>query len=143
MQVNKELKTALAIIPAAYAGGATPTVTKGPAIDRSGFLEGRVVLAHGVVEATALLDCKVQESNTTTDGDFVDVVDAAFAQLAGALVSGIYEGRLNLAGRKKYLRVVTTVTTNTKIAAHGAVVVLHKARITPVDPVNPLAFDVS
>ncbi len=42
------------------------------------------------------------------------------------LTSGIYAGRLNLAGRKRYLRVVATVTGNTKTAEVAALVSLHR-----------------
>ena len=144
MQHSHESRTEIGLNPKDVAGGATPTVTKGGAIDRLGFEEARVVLQHGAVEAGAALDCKVQESDTTTDGDFVDVEDAAFVQVAGGagVLSGIFEGRLNLVGRKRYLRVVSTVTGQDKKACHSANVILTMAKEKPVAPVNALAFSV-
>ena len=71
-----------------------------------------MTLQHGAVVDGGNLAVKVQESDTTTDGDFADITDAAFANVAGGapVTSGVYVGRLNLAGRKRYLRVVATVS---------------------------------
>jgi hypothetical protein len=141
---SHDIKSVTWIFPKEYAGGATPAVTKGPAINRLPFEEARVALHHGVIEAGCQLDAKVQESPTETDGDFTDITGALFSQLdggGGGLTGGIYEGRLNLQGRKKYLRVVTTVTGNGLKAAHSAEVVLMEPKEKPVAPVNPLAFN--
>ena len=118
---------------------------KGAAVDRRGFEEALVTLQHGAVAAGGTLSVKVQESPTTTDGDFVDIADAAFAPVAGGaqVTSGVYVGRLNLSGRQRYLRVVATVVGADKTALVSSQMTLHLARELPVSQVNALAFEVS
>jgi hypothetical protein len=145
MKGNRNIKSAIGLDPQTITADADGTTVKGPAVDRKGFEEALVNLQHGVVVDGATLAAKVQESDTETDGDFADITGAAFANVAGgaAVTSGIYAGRLNLAGRKRYLRVVATVTGNTKTAEVAALVSLHQARELPVSQVNDLAFNVS
>jgi|GEM_PF-603131 hypothetical protein len=145
MRGNLNIKSAIGLDPQTITADADGATVKGPAIDRKGFEEALVNLQHGAVVDGATLAAKVQEADTETDGDFADITGAAFANIAGgaAVTSGIYAGRLNLAGRKRYLRVVTTVTGNTKTAEVAALVCLHQARELPVSQVNDLAFNVS
>ncbi len=145
MKGNSDLKSVIGLDPQTITADADGTTVKGPAVDRRGFEEALVNLQHGVVVDGATLAAKVQESDTETDGDFADIPDAAFANVAGgaAVTSGIYAGRLNLVGRKRYLRVVATVTGNTKTAEVAALVSQHQARELPVSQVNDLAFNVS
>lgn len=145
MKGNRDLKSAIGIDPQTITADADGTTVKGPAVDRRGFEEALVNLQHGAVVDGATLAAKVQESDTETDGDFADITGAAFANVAGAaaVTSGIYVGRLNLVGRKRYLRVVATVTGNTKTAEVAALVSLHQARELPVSQVNDLVFNVS
>lgn len=145
MKTDSTIKNVSGIIPATRTGGASPTVTKGSEIDRRDFEEAIITLHHGAIDATGKLDCKIQESDTTTDGDFADIEGAAFTQINGdteGLASGIYQGRINLVGRKRYIRAVGTVTTDTKNATYDVIVGLHQAKEKPVIPVNPLAFSV-
>ncbi len=141
---NKDFRIANSIAPQTITADADGTSVSGAAVDCRGFEEAQVVLHHGAVVDGATLAAKVQESDTTTDGDFADITDAAFADVAGgaAVLSGIYQGRLNLVGRKRYLRVVATVTGNTKTAEVAASVVLAQANQRPVAPVNTLAFSI-
>ncbi len=145
MKGNRNIKSAIALDPQTITADADGTTVKGPAVDRRGFEEALVNLQHGAVVDGATLAAKVQEADTETDGDFVDITDAAFADIAGgaAVTSGIYAGRLNLVGRKRYLRVVATVTGDTKAATVAALVSLHQARELPVSQVNVLSFNVS
>ena len=103
-----------------------------------------MTLQHGAVSDGGTLSCKVQESDIV-DQDFDDIEDAAFADVAGgALVaSGVYVGRLNLAGRKRYIRVVATLVGAAETALVSALVTLHQARELPVSQVNALAFNLS
>ncbi len=145
MKGNRNIKSLIALDPQTITADADGTTVKGPAVDRRGFEEALVNLQHGAVVDGATLAAKVQEADTETDGDFADITDAAFADIAGgaAVTSGIYAGRLNLVGRKRYLRVVATVTGDTKAATVAALVSLHQARELPVSQVHDLAFDVS
>jgi len=87
----------------------------------------------------------VQESDTDVAEDFDDIEDAAFADVAGGapVTSGVYVGRLNLAGRKRYIRVVVTLVGAEETALVSALVTLHQARELPVSQVNALAFNLS
>jgi hypothetical protein len=146
MRGNENIRSAIGLDPQVITGAAAPgTTVKGPAVDRLGFEECLVTLQHGAVAAGGTLSVKVQESPTPTDGDFADVADAAFANIAGgaAVTSGIYAGRLNLTGRKRYLRVVATVVGADKTALVSALMTLHLARELPVSQVNALSFNVS
>ncbi len=146
MRGNENIRSAIGIDPQVITGAAAPgTVVKGAAVDRRGFEEALVTLQHGAVAAGGTVSVKVQESDTQTDGDFADVANAAFANIAGgaAVTSGIYAGRLNLAGRKRYLRVVATVVGADKTALVAALLTLHLARELPVSQVNDLSFNVS
>jgi hypothetical protein len=145
MKGNRDIELALSIVPQTITADADGTTVKGAAVDRRGFEEALVDLRHGAVVAGATLAAKCQEADTEQDADFADIPDAAFANVAGGaeVTSGIYVGRLNLVGRKRYLRVVATVTGDTKTAEVSCGVTLHQARELPVSQVNALAFDVS
>ena len=143
MKGNENIKHPIGIDPQEITGAATPgTTVEGPAVDCRGFEEGLVTLQHGAVSDGGTLSCKVQESDIV-DQDFDDIEDAAFADIAGgALVtSGVYVGRLNLAGRKRYIRVVATLVGAAETALVSALVTLHQARELPVSQVNALAFN--
>jgi len=145
MKGNENIKHPIGIDPQEITGAAAPgTTVEGPAVDCRGFEEGLVTLQHGAVSDGGTLSCKVQESDTV-DQDFDDIEDAAFADVAGgALVtSGVYVGRLNLAGRKRYIRVVATLVGAAETALVSALVSLHQAMELPVSQVNALAFNLS
>jgi hypothetical protein len=145
MKGNENIKHPIGIDPQEITGAAAPgTTVEGPAVDCRGFEEGLVTLQHGAVSDGGTLSCKVQESDIV-DQDFDDIEDAAFADVAGgALVaSGVYVGRLNLAGRKRYIRVVATLVGAAETALVSALVTLHQARELPVSQVNALAFNLS
>jgi hypothetical protein len=145
MKGNENIKHPIGIDPQEITGAAAPgTTVEGPAVDCRGFEEGLVTLQHGAVSDGGTLSCKVQESDIV-DQDFDDIEAAAFADVAGgALVaSGVYVGRLNLAGRKRYIRVVATLVGAAETALVSALVTLHQARELPVSQVNALAFNLS
>jgi hypothetical protein len=145
MKGNRDIELTLSIAPQTITADADGTTVKGAAVDRRGFEEALVDLRHGAVVEGATLAAKCQEADTDQDADFADIPEAAFANVAGgaAVASGIHVGRLNLVGRKRYLRVVATVTGDTKTAEVSGGVTLHQARELPVSQVNALAFDVS
>ncbi|MEW6657237.1 MAG: hypothetical protein AB1424_01125 [Thermodesulfobacteriota bacterium] len=145
MRCNENIRSVIGLDPQTITADADGTTVKGPAIDRRGFEEALVNLQHGAVVDGATLIAKVQEADTEADADFADITGAAFANVVGgaAVTSGIYAGRLNLVGRKRYLRVVATVNGDAKTAAAAALVSLHQARELPVSQVNDLAFNVS
>lgn len=104
---------------------------KGSAVDLRGYDSAAVVINTGAIVADGLYDVKLQESDTTTDGDFSDVVAAdLIGDLPAALeASSVY--RQGYVGTKRYIRAVITKQSGTSIAA-GAVVVLGNPALAPV-----------
>jgi hypothetical protein len=145
MKGNRDMELVLSLAPQTITADADGTTIKGAAVDRKGFEEALVDLRHGAVVEGATLAVKCQEADTEQDTDFADIPEAAFANVAGGaeITSGIYVGRLNLVGRKRFLRVMATVTGDTKTAEVSCGLTLHQARELPVSQLNALAFDVS
>lgn len=104
---------------------------KGTAVDLRGYDSAALVVNTGAIAGDGLYDVKLQESDTTTDGDFTDVVAAdLIGDLPAALeASSVY--RQGYVGRKRYIRAVITKQSGTSIAA-GAVVVLGNPALAPV-----------
>lgn len=105
--IGAYVKTEVGLKPTNSAASAT---NKGAAIDRLGFLSAVIACAIGsaagspsAISATY----KLQESDTTTDGDFTDVSGAALAAMTANDSSGYIDA--NLQGLKRYIRVVCTV----------------------------------
>ena len=112
----------------------------GPAIDRIGFEEALLAVNSGANGTGGTVDIKVQEADTTTSGDFTDVTGAAFTRITESNDNTVYAGRLNLVGRKRYLRVVAVV--GTAACDFGVEVILGAAKELPVSQVNSVAFSV-
>lgn len=109
---------AVALAPAVQAA-----TIKGGAVDLKGYNSALVVITTGAIASAGDFTAKVQESNTTTDGDFTDV---AAADLVGALPASLTDTasvRQGYIGKRRYIRVVATKNGGTSIAA-GAVVIL-------------------
>lgn len=92
------------------------------AIDLLGFGSAMLLLETGAIVSSGNFTAKLQESDTTTSGDFTDV---AAADLIGALpaalaASSIY--KQSYIGNKRYLRLVTTKNSGTSIAAAASIV---------------------
>lgn len=105
--------------------------TKGTAVDLLGFNSAAVVVNTGAITAAGLYAVSVQESDTTTDGDFA-AVDAS--QLVGSLPAALEAAsayKVGYIGNKRYIRAVITKTSGTSIVA-GAVVVKGDADQRPV-----------
>ncbi len=96
------------------------SAVKGAAVDTKGYnsavLRARAEIATGAPD-TASMAVKLQESNTTTDGDFTDALDNS-GNVIGFTLSGLAsaaaEGLARIEGlglnRKRYLRIVATPT---------------------------------
>ncbi|WP_428428231.1 hypothetical protein [Pararhizobium sp.] len=101
-----------AIAPAVLAA-----TTTGAALDTLGFNAVAVVVTTGAIVGAGDFTVKLQESDTTTSGDFTDV---AAGQLKGALPASLAADSVVKAGYigfKRYLRVVATKNGGTSIAA--------------------------
>lgn len=116
----------LALSPAVQAA-----TIKGNAIDLNGFGSALIVINTGAIAGAGDFTAKLQESNTTTDGDFTDV---AAKDLRGTLPASLTADgsfKQGYIGKRRYVRVVATKNSGTSIAA-GAVVVLGTPAIAPV-----------
>lgn len=105
--------------------------TKGTAVDLQGFNSAAVVVNTGAITSAGLYVVKVQESDTTTDGDFTDVVadDLVGTLPASLAATSVY--KQGYVGTKRYIRAVITKTSGTSIVA-GAIVVKGNAADKPV-----------
>lgn len=104
---------------------------KGNAIDTNGFDAVAFVVNTGAIASAGDFTAKVQESDTTTDGDFTDVVAADLVGTLPASLTADGTFKQSYIGHKRYSRVVLTKNGGTSIAA-GAVAVLGHARNQPV-----------
>jgi hypothetical protein len=105
--------------------------TKGSNADLQGYNSATLIINTGAIAGDGLFAIAMQESDTTTDGDFTDV-DAAdlLGTLPGAPeASTVY--KQGYKGSKRYLRAVITKTSGTSVAT-GAVFALGHPYDAPV-----------
>lgn len=121
-----DIKVVASLEPAVHSA-----TLKGGAVDLQGFGSALMAVNTGAIASAGLYDIRIQESDTTTDGDFTDV---AAADLLGALPAGLAASsvyRQGYIGSKRYVRAVITKQSGTSIAA-GAVFVLGHPALAPV-----------
>lgn len=124
--IASNIKVALALSPAVQAA-----TIKGTAIDLLGFESAALVINSGAIASAGDFTAKMQESDTTDDGDFTDVVAADLVGTLPASLTADGSFKQSYLGHKRYVRVVVTKNSGTSIAA-GAVFVLGHARNRPV-----------
>jgi hypothetical protein len=101
------------------------------AIDLNGFESAAVIINTGAIAGDGDFTAKLQESDTTTSGDFVDV---AATDLVGSFPASLEASsvvKVGYIGHKRYVRTVVTKNSGTSIAA-GALVLKGAAHIRPV-----------
>lgn len=126
----KDLHSHVGII-ATLVPAVVSATTKGTAVDLQGFNSATLVINTGAIAGDGLYDIKLQELDTTTDGDFTDV---AAGDLLGALPAGLAAStayKQGYKGTKRYIRAVITKQSGTSIAA-GAVVLCGHPYDAPV-----------
>ena len=101
------------------------------AIDLLGFNSAAVIINTGAIAGSGNFTPKLQESDTTTSGDFTDVVagDLVGTLPAALVAASVY--KVGYIGNKRYVRTVLTLNSGTSIAA-GAVIVKGNAASKPV-----------
>lgn len=122
----RDLVSNIAVVAAVVPQVLTATNTSA-AIDLQGFDSAAVLIQAGAIAGAGNFTPKLQESDTTTSGDFTDV---AAADLIGAFPSAlaastVYE--VGYKGTKRYVRTVLTLNSGTSIAASAAIVKGHAA----------------
>lgn len=116
----------LALIPAVKTAAG-----EGPAIDTHGFNRVAFAVTTGAIAGDGDFGVKVQESDTTTSGDFADADSAVVDSNAPATLDADSAYKLGYRGHKRYVRLALTKAGGTSIAA-GAVAVLGDAQRRPV-----------
>jgi hypothetical protein len=101
------------------------------AIDLLGFDSGAVVINTGAIVSAGDFTAKLQESDTTTSGDFADVDAEDLVGEFPASLSADSVVKIGYIGTKRYLRTVITKNGGTSIAA-GAVVIKGHVLTRPV-----------
>jgi hypothetical protein len=123
--------------PIAQAAG----TVNGTGIDCKGYDESLILLALGTIPSTGTVDVKIQESRDNGVADtFTDITGAVFTQKVAGTGALTYVGRINLHGRKRYLRSVVVVANQT--VPMGVLAILSQAQVNPVTQVNAVAFNV-
>jgi hypothetical protein len=103
----------------------------GAAVDTKGFNSAAFVVNTGAIVSAGDFGAKLQESDTTTDGDFADVAADQVDTNAPVTLEASSTYKLGYRGFKRYARVVLTKAGGTSIAA-GAVAVLGNPADAPV-----------
>jgi hypothetical protein len=96
--------------------------TTSAALDLLGFNSAVIVVNTGVIVGAGDFTAKLQESDTTTSGDFTDV---AAADLHGAFPASLAASsvvRVGYVGPKRYVRLVVTKNSGTSIAADAVLI---------------------
>jgi hypothetical protein len=124
--ISNNIGVVQAVVPQILA--ATDT---GAAIDLAGFESAALIVTTGAIAGAGDFTAKLQHSDTTTAGDFVD---APAAQLVGTFPASLAQNsvvKVGYAGPKRYLRSVITKNGGTSIGI-GAVIVKSHAASRPV-----------
>lgn len=117
---------AATLVPATQAA-----TLKGTAVDLRDYDSAALVITTGAIVGAGLYVMSMQESATTTDGDFTDV---AAENMVGSLPASLAASttyKASYIGSKRYVRAVITKTSGTSVDA-GAVFVLGRAHRSPV-----------
>lgn len=120
----KDLHSKLAFVQSLAPAVQSATDT-GSEIDLQGFNSAVVEIATGAIASSGNFTFKLQESDTTTGGDFTDV---AAADLQGTVADPLVANTVykqGYIGSKRYIRHVLTKNSGTSIAAGITVVKGH------------------
>ncbi|WP_404404897.1 hypothetical protein [Pelagibacterium halotolerans] len=115
----------------AIAPAVLSATTTGSAIDLQGFEAACLMVNTGDIVSAGDFAIKLQESDTTTSGDFADIDASHITGSAPATLEANSVYKLGYIGNKRYLRAVVTKTGGTSIAL-GAVLVKGHPHEAPV-----------
>lgn len=126
----RDLYSNIGAVPA-LAPAVKTAAENGAAVDTKGFGRIAFVVSTGAVAGAGDFGVKLQESDTTTSGDFADVDASQIDSNAPATLAASSAYKLGYRGHKRYVRLVLTMAGGTSIAA-GAVAVLGDPTVSPV-----------
>lgn len=101
----------------ALAPAVQASATTGSAIDVKGANRIAIIVNTGAIASAGDFGVKLQESDTTTSGDFTDVAAAQVQSDAPATLAAASAYRLGYLGFKRYIRVALTKAGGTSIVA--------------------------
>lgn len=133
-ELHDNIKAVRAISPVSVAD---TTATVSETIDRQGYEAVEFIIATGsIADADATFAVLVEESDTTTSGDFTSVADA---DLLGTEAAASFQydddnetRKIGYIGIKRYVRLTITPTGNASAALFSAVAILGSPAISPV-----------
>lgn len=128
--MRKDLHSNTGVVPVVAPQVLSATNTSA-AIDLKGFDAAMLVVNTGAIVSAGDFTAKLQESDTTTSGDFTDVAAADLAGTFPASLAASSVVKVGYIGKKRYVRTVITKNGGTSIAA-GAVIVKGLAAMAPV-----------
>ena len=99
--------------------------TKGSHADLQGFNSATLIITTGAIAGDGLYVITIQESDTTTDGDFADVDEADLLGILPAALEADTAYKQGYKGNKRYIRAVITKTSGTSIAASAVFALGH------------------
>jgi hypothetical protein len=115
----------------AFSPAVLAATTTGSALDMQGFGSGVMLITTGAIVGSGDFSAKLQESDTTTSGDFTDIAAGniyASNLVATLLADSTY--KVGFRKLKRYVRVVLTRASGTSLAA-GAILVRGDAMLAP------------
>lgn len=116
----------LALSPAVQAA-----TIKGNTIDTQGYGSVAFIVNSGAIASAGNFTAKLQESDTTTDGDFTDVPATLVVGSLPTAIAADASVKQSYIGHKRYVRMVLTKNSGTSVAV-GAVAVLGNASDRPI-----------
>jgi len=125
--LHNNMALVAALIPAVQSATATSA-----AIDLQGFNAAEVLINTGAIASAGDFTVKLQESNTTTSGDFTDVAAADLLGTFPASLAADSVYKVGYKGPKRYIRTVATKNSGTSIIAGIMVVKGNPAIAAPV-----------
>ncbi len=126
----RDIASNIGAVPA-LAPAVQAAATTGAAIDTKGFGSLAIVVNTGAIAGDGDFGVKLQDSDTTTSGDFADAAADVVDSNAPATLEASSTYKLGYRGFKRYVRIALTKAGGTSIAA-GAVAVLGQAQSRPV-----------
>lgn len=112
----KDIHSRMAVVQALAPAVLSATNT-GAALDLQGYNAAMLVVNTGAIVSAGDFTTKLQESDTTTAGDFTDVAAADLNGTLPATLEANSTYKVGYRGTKRYLRQVTTKNGGTSIAA--------------------------
>lgn len=118
------VKTVTAIGPATHSATAT-----GGAIDLKDARKACLAIATGSVNGSGDFSISLQESDTTTPGDFTDAPASLVDTNAPASLEADSDYRLGYRGHKRYVRAILTKAGGTSIQASAVMMLADLAEV--------------